>query len=254
MFEPAEPVERAVFPSVSPGAAALGNRLISRETGFNATIMNEERSFALSTLMTALDASGLVLRCKLGGGDVLISVSDDQLHELLPKIAADISISDLPDTLVAAVAETAVRPILTGLAAYLNLQFSLGKVEDNPPTDWIGVSLYERAGQNVGPVAALHFSADSLDILSNALAAVPTVHSWAGAENVQVKIEMQFWRTAMPASDIADLDCGDVVLLPQDYPADRVSLIIGDQQAILGTGSRNGCVVTVEELKGNNHD
>ncbi|MEM9618024.1 MAG: hypothetical protein AAF936_08700 [Pseudomonadota bacterium] len=251
MIELVESVERAVFPSISPEAAALGNRLISRETDFSTTIMNEERRFKLSMPATAFDAPGLVLRCKIGGCEALISVSDDQLHELLPKIAAKTSISELPDTLIMAVAETAVRPVLAGLAAYLDLPFSLDRIENNAPADWIVVMVHDGAGGNGAPAAALHFSPAGLDIVMRALAAAPSVNAWSEAENVPVRIEARCWRTAMRAGDIANLNCCDVVLFPQDYSPDRVSLIASDMQVLLGTGRRNGSAITVEELRGN---
>ena len=253
MLEPVEAIERPVFPRVSPEAAALGNNLLSRETGFGATIMNEERRFTISMQMAALETPGLVVRCRVGDCDAMISVSDDQLHDLLSKLAADIAIRELPDTLIMAVAETALRPLLAGLASSLNLPFSLDRVEDNTPADWVAITVRDGIRGNGASVAAIHVSPDGLNVLTRMLDAAPTVNAWRQAESVLVKIDARFWCTAMTAGDLADLACGDVVLLPQDYPPDRVLLAASDTQAVLGTGRRNGSAVTVEELKGHTH-
>ncbi|MEM8985376.1 MAG: hypothetical protein AAGC95_01515 [Pseudomonadota bacterium] len=252
MLEPSEAFERAVFSRVAPQAIALGNSLLSRETGFSATIMNEERRFALSMPTAALDASELVLRCKIGDCDMMIAVSDDQLHDLLPKLAADIRIRELPDTLIMAVVETALRPVLAGFAAFLNLPFALERREGNTPTDWISLIIHEVISDNLTPIAMLYACPFSLGAVMRALTAAPSVNAWNEAENVPVKIEARFWRTALTAGDLADLSCGDVVLLPEDYPPDQVSLIASDMKALLGTGRRDGSTVTFEELKGNN--
>ena len=253
MIDPTDAIERPVFPRVSLEAAALGNSLLSRETVFSATIMNQERRFTLAMSASALEASGLILRCRIGDCDALIAVNDDQLHELLPSLAAGVVIRELPDTLIMAVAETALRPVLAGLAGYFNFPFSVDKIEEHAPADWIAVMVHDDVSASGAPVAAMYVSPEGLNVLRRALDAAPAVHAWREAESVPVKIEARFWRTAMTAGDIADLDCGDVVLLPQDYPIDRVSLIAGDLQAPLGTGKRNGSAITVEELKGNYH-
>ena len=247
MLEQGVDLKRAAFPVVSLGAATLRNYLITRDAVFDAVIMGEARRFRLIGPASSPDVSCITFRCRIGDCNVLVSISDDQARQLLPRLAANVVLRDLPTPLMMAVAETGLRPALRGLAAHLGLPFSLDMVCEDAPADWPRLSVCENGSD--ASVAALHADPETIDVFTTALAASPPQASWRGADAVLVKVNAQLWRTTMRAGDIADLNCGDVVLLPEGYPADRVVLTAADMQKLLGIGRRNGSSITVEELK-----
>lgn len=242
--------ERAVFPALLEGSAALSNCLIGRNTSFSATVMGDERRFSLTDPTPEPSQNHQTFRCSIGDCGGFISMNDDQAHQLLPRLAADVVINDLPGPLVMAIAVVGLRPILTGLSACLGVQFSLDEMDEDTAADWPRLFLCEGEGPNSVPVAALHVDPAGLKSLALSIAAVPPTLQWGGADSVLIKVKARFWRTAMAAGEVADLAYGDIVLLPEGYPADRVDLIAGEGQVPIGTGRRNGSSITVEELKG----
>ena len=247
MLEQGADHKRAAFPAVSPDAAALGNCLIARSVVFDAAIMGETRRFDLVGATAAPGASCITFRCNIGECDVLVSIDDDQAQQLLPRLAANVVLNDLPTPLVMAVAEAGLRPVIKGLAAYLGLPSSLDMACEGAPADWPRLSVCENGSDT--SIASLHVAPETIEEFTTALAASPPRASWRGVDSVLVKVNTQLWRTTMRAGDVADLNCGDVVLLPEGYPADRVVLIAADMRKTLGIGRRNGALITIEELK-----
>lgn len=242
--------ERVVFPALSEGAAALSNCLIGRNMSFNATVMGDERRFSLVDATQEPSQNHQTFRCSIGGCGAFISMNDDQAHRLLPRLAADVAVSDLPEPLVMAIAVVGLRPILTGLSACLGAPFSLDEMDEDAAAGWPRLFLCEGEGPNSVPVAALHVDPAGLKPLALSITAAPPTLQWGGADSVLIKVKAQFWRTVMTAGEVADLACGDIVLLPEGYPADRVELIAGEGQVPIGAGRRKGSSITVEELKG----
>ncbi len=250
MLENGANAERAVFPALSMGSAVLSNCLVGRNLSFSAEVMGEERQFSLTDTAKELGQACRTFRCHIGDCDTLLSVSDDQAHRLLPRLAAEAAIGDLPDPLVMAIGVVGLRPLLTELSAYLGAPSSLDEIDEEASVDWPQLFLCEMTGANEDPVAVLHVDPAGLKSLGLLIAAVPPASQWDGADHVPVKLKAQFWRGSMTPSEIASLACGDIILLPEGYSADRVDLFAGEGNAPIGIGKRNGSSITVEELKG----
>jgi type III secretion system YscQ/HrcQ family protein len=250
MHEGAEIAERASFTRLEPAAVALGNWLVSCNPRFTATIMGADRQIALSMQTVSPAEPGMMFGCRVAGFDSVVSMDDEQTHRVLSGLAAGVRLRELPETLVMAIAQTALGPVLEGLARHLRLTVSLDGVCENEPAQWPVLLFRENESQTGANFAALFMPPAALDAVLARSHESMSASRWEGAEEIPVKVEAEIWSTLLPVGDIADLRCGDVILMPAGCSADRVKLFAGDERQLLGTARRDGCSITIEELKG----
>ena len=249
----------AAFPSISPVDVALGNCLAAKAPSFVAKIMGEERRLALR-LSAAAREFDVSVECSIGECQARISISDEEGRLLLPGLAADLALRDLPAALVMAVATTALRPVVAGFAAHLGQPYSLGALCNDDASQnalpqtagrgWPLLTITEAGDGQENWLGALELDPNGVHEFVTLLAADQLLTPWSGAEEVCVKADAQFWSTEMSLKSIADLHCGDVLLAPQGYPADCAALILRGERRWLGAGRRNGTSIIIDDVKG----